>query len=274
MPFHLEDEPKPGEVVAETPPEETPPEGTPPAEKPPEEPPKTFTLTAEELEKEVSKGAAGARRVERQRAQKIEAENAALKKQMEAGQRPVPPDPASFTDSDGVLDRAKYQNSMVQHEDKLHAWRQAQGEPTPVASAPGPTLEDFKTRYEPMKQKHADYEEVINRPVFTREIMEALFESEQGPEIAYFLGKNEAEAHRIADLSPAQMLKEIGKLEGRFSAESPRRTVSGAPPPITPVDGNATVEKDPEKMSTAEWMAHDKQQRLEKIKKQQAPLGG
>jgi hypothetical protein len=273
MPFHLEDEKKPDEVVAETPPEETP-----PAETPPEEPPKTVHLTAEELEAERNRYIAkGRRKAEWEAGLKtkgIETELASLKKEKEAGQRPLPPDPASFTDSvTGEIDRSKYQNAVVQHEDKLHAWRQAQGEPTPVASAPGPTLEDFKTRYEPMKQKYADYEEVINRPVFTREIMEALFESEQGPEIAYFLGKNEAEALRIADLSPAQMLKEIGKLEGKFSAESTKRTISGAPPPITPVGGTATVDQDPDKMTTPEWMAHENRQRLEKIKKAQT-FGG
>ena len=280
MPFtSVEDEKKPDEVVAEVPPGETPPAETPPAEVPPEEPPKTFTLTAEELEKEVSKGAAGARRAERQRSQKIETENAALKKRLEVGQRPSPPDSASFVDpATGEIDRTKHQSAVVQYEDKLHAWRQAQGELAPTGSeagaSPGPTLEDFKTRYEPMKQKHADYEEVINRPVFTREIMEALFESEQGPEIAYFLGNNESEALRIADLSPAQVLKEIGKLEVRFSAAPSTRIVSGAPAPITPVTGTTTVEKDPEKMTTPEWMAYEKQQRVEKIKRGQTALGG
>ena len=66
------------------------------------------------------------------------------------------------------------------------------------------------------------------------------------------------------------MNQELGKLKAKFSAPPDKRSVSGAPEPITPVDGNATPEKDPEKMTTAEWMANERKQTIDKLKK--API--
>ncbi len=282
MPFAAENEPKKTEEApVETPPAEKPPEEpvSPDGEKPPEGEtppgePKTFTMTADELEKEVSKGAAAARRAERQRASRIEAENASLKKQMDAGQRPLPPNLKDFTDSEGEVDHVKFQNAMVAHEDKLHTWRGAQGGPAPTAPELEQASEEFVAREVEMKQKHTDYEEVIQRDVFTAELAAAIYGSKQGPDIAYHLGNNEAEAVRIRNLPPVEMSREIGKLEARFSAgEPPRRNVSEAPAPITPLAGSTTPEKDPEKMTTPEWMAHEKQKNLERIKAKQQ-LGG
>jgi hypothetical protein len=208
------------------------------------------------------------------KADTLTAENAALKRRLEAGTRPIPPDPATFTNPDtGQIDPGKYQKATVEHEDKLHTWRQAQ-QPASQLVAPGtttasPTFSDFNERAKALREKHTDFDEVVDRPYFTPELATVLYESEQGPEIAYHLGKNEAEAKRIGNLPPAQMQREFGKLEARFSAEAGKRSVSGAPAPITPVTGTATVTKDPEKMTTQEFMEWDKQLKVEKLKKQQ-----
>ena len=210
----------------------------------------------------------------RRDADRLKTENESLKRRLEAGSRPLPPDPSTFTSMEtGHIDRDKYQRAMVDHEDKLHTWRQAQPGAAPTASKDEPSgasdgFRTFMQRAESTKQKHADFDEVINRPVFTSALKDAVFEIDQGPEIAYFLGKNEAEAMRIGDLPTAQMMREIGKLEAKLSAEASRRSVSGAPEPITPVTGADTVKKDPEKMSTEEWMSWNKQQQIERLKQQ------
>jgi hypothetical protein len=54
-----------------------------------------------------------------------------------------------------------------------------------------------------------------------------------GEEIAYYLGKNKAEARRIAGLTPVAMIREIGKLEVTLKAASK----SNAPAPINPLTG-------------------------------------
>lgn len=246
----------------------------------PETEPEGPKYTEKELREQLNRVAAATRREveakERQKRQAAEAERDAFKRKAEAGARPMPPDPSSFTKDDGTIEGAKYNRAMVEYEDKLHGWRQAQAS-TVAAASPAETTESpemaaaaFLERAAPLKQKHADFEQVINSPVFTPEMRDAIFDSEQGPEVAYFLGKNPAEANRIAGMQPAQMLREIGRLEARFSAPN-QRAISSAPSPITPVTGTAGAPKDPEKMSTAEFMAWEKQQRLEKLK--QNPLG-
>lgn len=122
----------------------------------------------------------------------------------------------------------------------------------------------FVERAAPLREKFGEEEfaAAVNQPVFTPEMASALYESEHGPSVAFHLGKNTAEANRIASLPPDQMLREIGRLEGRFS-QAPER-VSEAPDPISPVRGTAGPEKDPEKMSTAEWMQWDRARQAEK----------
>lgn len=244
----------------------------------PEEAPKTEPegpkYTEKELREQLNRVAAATRREveakERQRLRAIEAERDAFKRKAEAGARPMPPDQSTFTREDGTVDSTKYQRAMVDYEDKLHGWRELQKGPTTPPSAAEPQAPPetgaaaFLERAAPLKQKYADFESVVDSPVFTPEMREGIFDSEQGPEIAYFLGKNHAEANRIAGLPPAQMLREIGKLEARF-APNPK-AVSAAPSPITPVTGTAGPSKDPEQMTTAEWMAWNRQKELERLK--------
>lgn len=123
----------------------------------------------------------------------------------------------------------------------------------------------FVERAGPVKQRHPDFDQVVSQPVFTPAMQEAIFESEQGPEVAYFLATNKGEADRIAGLDAPRMLREIGRLEGRFSSPGGRH-ISEAPPPITPLAGTAGApEKDPENMTTAEWMAWNRQQDIAKM---------
>lgn len=211
---------------------------------------------------------------ERRRAEALGRENEALKRRTSAGPRPTPPDPRTFATETGEIDPAKWQTAISAYEDKLHSWRQAQeparvaesepSEPQPDAAA---SAAAFLERAALLRAKHADFDEVVNRPVFSPEMVSALYDSDHGPEIAYFLGKNQTEAAKIAGLPPAQQYRELGRLEARFTATGERRSVSAAPEPITPVTGTAgTITKDPDTMSIDEYMAWEAQRRLERRK--------
>jgi hypothetical protein len=67
-----------------------------------------------------------------------------------------------------------------------------------------------------------DFDAVINNglaPFLTPDLHEAIFDSDVGHEVAYFLGNNPHEAARIADLPVRQMARELVKLEHRLSSE-------------------------------------------------------
>ena len=214
-----------------------------------------------------------------ERARRAEVENANLKKQMAAGARPEPPDPSQYTDSMGAIKPQEWRKAQRDHEDRLHVWRQSQAA-SPVAS--DSTVDHdaadlaeraniFIERATALKTQHADFDTVVNTPVFTSSLRDAIFDSEQGPEIAYFLGKNPAEATRIGNLPLTNVFREIGRLEARLSAN--RRTTSNAPEPISPVRANTgSIDKDPEKMSIDEYMAREDARRLERVK-QGSPFG-
>ncbi len=69
--------------------------------------------------------------------------------------------------------------------------------------------------------------------------------------VLYQLGKDPDEASRILNLSPVRMAVELAKLS---SAAPKPPVVSKAPQPIAPISGSAQAEKNPEKMSTSEWL--------------------
>jgi hypothetical protein len=103
----------------------------------------------------------------------------------------------------------------------------------------------FQTRQEAARAKHADFDDVVNQPIpVNQAIVHAIRTREAGPDLAYFLGKNPAECQRIAALSNADAMVEIGKLEARLvtaTAPAPAaRQTTSAPAPLQPVGGHAT----------------------------------
>lgn len=105
-------------------------------------------------------------------------------------------------------------------------------------------------------KEFADYSTVVlqNPAIVVTETMAAILaQTENGHKIAYYLGNNPGESHRIASLPDVLQGVEIGRLETRMAAETKRKPTS-APPPPTAVKGNAVPMTDPNKLPIAEWM--------------------
>lgn len=117
--------------------------------------------------------------------------------------------------------------------------------------------ETFQLRVDAAREIYTDYDVVAQNPALpiTDAMAEVIKDSDQGPDIAYYLGKNPKEALRIATLSKTRQAVEIGKLEDRLSKPAPIK--KPPPAPINPVTGSSigTVAKDPSKMSDKEWFA-------------------
>ena len=104
--------------------------------------------------------------------------------------------------------------------------------------------------------KYPDFDAVaLNDSVpITPEIAQFIADSDVGTDIAYAIGKDHSIATKMHGLSPVEMARAFGRLEAQLSAPKPK-TTSTAPEPINPVRGKATVTRDPEKMSIAEYKA-------------------
>jgi hypothetical protein len=79
-----------------------------------------------------------------------------------------------------------------------------------------------------------------------------VMESDKSADLAYFLGKNQNEALRIAQLPSIKAARELGKIEARLSQTTKRTTK--APAPIKPLGGSKeVVETDDDKLSMDEF---------------------
>lgn len=114
---------------------------------------------------------------------------------------------------------------------------------------------DWTAKMEKARDVLDDFDEVCaesEAPV-TKTMSEAIFESDQGALIAYYLAKNPTESERISKLSPSKQAAAIVALEEKVA--KPAKKPSKAPDPINPVGTKVEVSKDPAKMSQAEYNA-------------------
>lgn len=116
--------------------------------------------------------------------------------------------------------------------------------------------EAFAGRETEAVTRYSDYEAVAHNPDLriTPAMATAIQLSDKGPDVAYFLGKNPAEAARIAGLNPIAQAAAIGRLEAKFQTVVKKKTTS-APDPVRSVGNKGAAVKAPEKMSTEEYRA-------------------
>lgn len=112
---------------------------------------------------------------------------------------------------------------------------------------------------EAARAKYADYHDVIDAsdaPI-TPAMDMAMVESGMAGDVAYFLGKNSQEAHRIAQLKPAAQMLAIGQIVARIS-QKPPKPASNAPNPVPTVTGGSNATRDVSKMSYREYVEYRK----------------
>jgi len=117
--------------------------------------------------------------------------------------------------------------------------------------------EACNTAYTKGKTEFKDFDDTLRTfgmlGGLTPEFLEVATDLPDGHKVLYALGKNPDEASRVMSLPPLKMAAELARMADKLGKPAPT-SVSSAPAPITPVDGSSRVEKDPEKMSTEEWM--------------------
>lgn len=176
-----------------------------------------------------------------EQAKRVEAENvAAFYRQQAEALQPKPagteldyPDQASFI-------VAKMKEATVQAQQDAARQSAQQAESMALAARE----RAYQSRVEEFKDRAPDYEQVAQNPnlMITPLMADAIKESESGAAVAYYLGKNPAEAARIAQMSPVGQATAIGRLEERVtmpqkrttSAPPPPKTISGTPSPSAP----------------------------------------
>jgi hypothetical protein len=155
-------------------------------------------------------------------------------------------------------DESKYQAALTDYVRNLtKAEAKAIFEQERQASAQETRVKSFKQREADFASEYEDYAEKVYDPTLplSATVVELIAESEIGPKVAYHLADNPDIARTLYTLSPTQAAREFGKLEAKLSSGPSRKVVSTAPPPPPKISATeATVDKDPDKMSMDEWL--------------------
>ncbi|MRT30811.1 hypothetical protein [Herbaspirillum sp. CAH-3] len=97
--------------------------------------------------------------------------------------------------------------------------------------------ESFMEKVESAKERFPDFETVVMQdhslPI-NEAMVEFIQESDVGPDLAYHLAKNRAQAEQISRMSPISAARALAKIESEIAAR-PKAEKSNAPPPINPV---------------------------------------
>lgn len=146
-----------------------------------------------------------------------------------------------------------YEEGIAERVSQRHRQEQAD---TAKAAADNLAAETFNYRETIARERFADYDAVTRNPnvAITPVMAEVIRDSDVGPDVAYHLGKNPAEAARIAALPPNRQAVELGRLEAKITA--PKPLPKQPPAPVQPVNGIAAGgSKDPGTMTMAEYAA-------------------
>jgi len=152
-----------------------------------------------------------------------------------------------------------YTHALVKHEttEILREERKAQALSQREQDA-DLALKQFEARAENGRKKHDDFDKVVGNPdlPITNDMLAIMADSDAGDEVAYYLGKNEAETRRLAMMPPAMMGREMARIEMKLS-EQPKPALPN------PVDTGSTLSGtgesatvDESKMSTEDYIAH------------------
>jgi len=130
------------------------------------------------------------------------------------------------------------------------------------------SVKQFNNKADAMRVEHEDYDEVISAPIFTDSMKDVLLTSDNGPELAYYLGTNRDIANKIAKLPASLQPYELGKLETQFLLSKKTKKITAAPEPIVPGGATGGASKiDESKLSDDEWYKLEQQRLKEKLKK-------
>lgn len=113
------------------------------------------------------------------------------------------------------------------------------------------------------KEKFQDFDNAVGNLQMVgvnRDFLELVTESDAAAQLLYHLGQDLDEASRIASLKPAQMARELTKLEYRLSQPAPK-PVSKAPAPIKPIgSGKPTESGLSDDLPVDEWLRRRNEQ--------------
>ena len=165
--------------------------------------------------------------------------------------RVPPPEPPARPHADDFETASEYEDALFEWRDESKTFKAESEKPAPQKESTPEGWEEFEDRIDELKATIPDIGDKVFTDAYacTDDMMTILLDSERGPEVAYHLATNEAEANRIAKLSPVQQARELFTIEQSLPVQSG----SAAPEPAGYIKPGGAGEIDAEKMSADEW---------------------
>lgn len=162
-----------------------------------------------------------------QRAHQTEERLAQIQRSLQPDQSKQPKQDASGIarpKRDEFEDQAAYEDALLDYADARRSHRDQESQQhiqqQRYAQAVQQAADDAVTKGQ---EKYADFDTVVNNglaPFLTGELRQAMLLSDKAEDVAYHLGKNPAEAARIARLHPLLMSREIALVESKLNPTS------------------------------------------------------
>jgi len=203
---------------------------------------------------------------------RLKAENERLKAELAA--RETPKAEQSPAQTAPVGDRPK-----IADFDSVEEWKDADDEWKEGKKAQQKRLEAHTERLAKARQAHGEaFEEALEVVAGIRSYestVEAITESTYSAEIVYHLGKNPEEAAKFSAMTPAQQIREVGRIEAKLELaaatpvpETKAKPTRVPPVPIKPLSGGKSAANagEPDATDYESWKARE----YERLKKTSA----
>lgn len=197
------------------------------------------TPEPEPTEEQEHKKKTGSQRA-RERAQRLEAENEALRRLL-TQQQPVKEEPAVLTTGEPRAEDFDSHEAWVKASIRYEAKRLLEEEKAQTETQK--RQQSWNDKAQEARAKYEDFDEVLQEaPAPSQSVAEVLAESPLGAEVAYHLATHPDLYRRINSLAPVAAARELGILEATFAPrkETPK-TATKAPKPVAPVTAPVAV---------------------------------
>ncbi len=119
--------------------------------------------------------------------------------------------------------------------------------------------QSWEDKIDSLDENYDDFDEVMSKyktTLFRNDLIQAVRESDLGPQVQYHLAKNPELLNRLnaKTISPFAIYKEIAKIESQITSK-PAVRVSKSSEPITPVKGTARTSVNLKELDTDSYMA-------------------
>lgn len=157
------------------------------------------------------------------------------------------------------FDEEAHRTALIQFEVKKEAKAIVDGQNERQAQQRQQGIQaDFNANVVKLTEKAPDYADTVAQlPQLPNETLNAIMESDNGPQLAYYLGKHLDVADQIASASPMMAAMTLGQISAQLANAKPNIKLSAAPEPVEPVNSSGSLSKSQDEMSMDEIYAID-----------------